>query len=201
MDTEVGVPIVRLADLSGPDAESVSRLVRAYLIQTEREKAAYLGSASADTDLPERYLLEVEHPARAYEGATVYVAELGNSPVGVVIVQQTAEAREIKRVWVDPSVRGHRVGSALIDATLNQMDLPIRLTVWDWRDGAIRLYVKRGFIPVPSWEDRPRLLCMEKPPTTDYGEPYVAESKDANHPSHECLSGLSLADSGQNESI
>ena len=172
MDTQVSSPIVRPVDLTGPDAKSVSRLVQAYLIQTEREKATYLDDTSKDAALPERYRQEVEHPARAYDGATVYVAELGNSPVGVVIVQQTAEAREIKRVWVDPSARGHRVGSALIDAALNQLDLPIRLTVWDWRDEAIRLYVKRGFLPVPSWEDRPRLLCMEKRPVASLRTPF-----------------------------
>ena len=161
MGTEPNSLIVRPADLSGPDAEAVSRLVQAYLMQTEREKATYLGDPFKSSDLPERYRQEVEHPARAYEGATVYVAELGNSPVGVVIVQHRAEAREIKRVWVDPNARGHRVGSALVDAALSLQDLPIRLTVWDWREDAIRLYGKRGFFPVPSWEERPRLLCME----------------------------------------
>ncbi len=130
-------------------------------MQTEREKATYLGGTFTDADLPERYRQEVDHPERAYQGAAVYVAGLGNSPVGVVVVQQTAGAREIKRVWVEPSARGHRVGAALIDAAIRQQDIPIRLTVWDWRDDAIRLYGKRGFIPVPSWEDRPRLLCME----------------------------------------
>jgi hypothetical protein len=98
---QVSSPIVRSVVLNGPDAKSVSRLVQAYLIQAEREKATYLGDTSTDADLPERYRQEVEYPACAYEGATVYVAELGNSPVRVVIVQQTAEAREIKRVWVD----------------------------------------------------------------------------------------------------
>ncbi|WP_091723188.1 GNAT family N-acetyltransferase [Pseudarthrobacter equi] len=162
MGTELRSLIVRPADLSGPDAEAVSRLVEAYLIQTEREKATYLGGTFRDAELPERYRQEVDHPERAYLSADVYVAELGNSPVGVVVVQQTAEAREIKRFWVEPGARGHRVGSALMDAAIRQQDLPIRLTVWDWRDDAIRLYGKRGFIPVPSWEDRPRLLCMEK---------------------------------------
>ncbi|MFW0772045.1 GNAT family N-acetyltransferase [Paenarthrobacter nitroguajacolicus] len=56
----------------------------------------------------------------------------GPDAVGVVIVQATPEAREIKRVWVDPAARGHRAGSALIDAALGR-------------------------------QDRPRLLCMEKP--------------------------------------
>ena len=161
---------IRLADLTSPDAGAVSRLVEAYLTHTELEKAAHLGGAG--TGLPERYRAEVDDPARAYENAQVYLAHLAGSPVGVVIVQQTPTAYELKRVWVDPTARGHRVGSALIDAALSRQDLPMRLTVWDWRDDAIRLYGRRGFVPVASWEDRPRLLCMERTrPSTATGAP------------------------------
>ncbi|WP_120337852.1 GNAT family N-acetyltransferase [Cryobacterium soli] len=151
---------IRLADLTGADAGAVSHLVEAYLTHTELEKATYLGGAGAR--LPERYRAEVDDPARAYENARVYLAHLAGSPVGVVIVQHTPTAYELKRVWVDPAARGHGVGSALIDAALSQQDLPTRLTVWEWRDDAIRLYGRRGFVPVASWEERPRLLCMER---------------------------------------
>jgi len=158
---------LRLADLSGPDADSVSRLVEAYLRQTEKEKATHVGGPAELADLPERYRQEVADPARAYGSATVHLAELDHAPVGVVVVQQTAGAREIKRLWVDPSARGRRAGSALLDAALNGADTPVRLTVWDWREDAVRLYRSHGFVPVPSWEDRPRLLCMELLPGAD----------------------------------
>lgn len=46
---------VRLADLAGPDKETVSPLVEAYLRQTESEKASHLGDTDAGADLPERY--------------------------------------------------------------------------------------------------------------------------------------------------
>jgi GNAT superfamily N-acetyltransferase len=151
---------IRPADLTGPDNEAVSRLVEAYLRQTEAEKALYLRQAHGGADLPGRYRAEVDDPALAYQNAVVYIAEL-DSPVGVLVVQRNVTTSEIKRVWVDPSARGRRVGSALIDAAVNQQNRPIRLTVWDWRDDAVRLYRSRGFIPVESWEDRPRLLCME----------------------------------------
>jgi GNAT superfamily N-acetyltransferase len=109
--------------------------------------------------------MRIDNPAQAYKNAVVYIAEVDYSPVGVVVIQQNLAAREIKRVWVDPRARGRRVGSALIDAALSQKDLPIRLTVWERRNDAIQLYRKRGFIPVTSWDDRPRLLCMEHRPT------------------------------------
>jgi ribosomal protein S18 acetylase RimI-like enzyme len=164
MDNELNSPSIRLADLAGPDCVTESHLVEAYLIQTEREKTNQFGETFTVPDLPERYTREIEDRATAYANATVHIAKLFDSPVGVVVVQHSAEAHEIKRVWVDPSARGHRVGSALIDAAISEHGLPIRLTVWDWRHAAIRLYGNRGFLHVPSWEDRPRLLCMERPP-------------------------------------
>lgn len=160
---------VRPADLAGPDAIEVSRLVKAYLLQTEREKAHHLGTAATDSGLPARYADEVEDPARAYTHATAHLAELGGVAVGVVVVQQLAYAVEIKRVWVDPQARGQRAGGALLDAAIAGHDLPIRLSVWDWRDEAIRLYRTRGFVTVPTWDDRPRLICMEKRPQPQVG--------------------------------
>lgn len=153
---------VRQAEFGGRDDAAVGRLVHAYLAQTEVEKALHLGTG-AGGELPQRYRNEVEDPEHAYAGARVYVAELNDSAVGLVVVQQAAATREVKRVWVDPSARGHGVGSALLDAALGADDLPVRLTVWDWRDDAIRLYLERGFAPVPSWDQRPRLTCMERP--------------------------------------
>lgn len=104
----------------------------------------------------------MDDPARTYADAVVYLAE-SDSPVGVVVVQRGDAASEIKRVWVDPRARGRRVGSALIDAVLRDHGPgPLRLTVWDWRDDAVQLYLARGFVRAESWEDRPRLVCMER---------------------------------------
>jgi ribosomal protein S18 acetylase RimI-like enzyme len=157
---------VRPADLDGPDNSAVGRLVEAYLKQTESEKASHLGEGDdAHTHgLPERYRDEVADPRRAYADSAVSVAEANGSLVGLVVVQQNKAVREIKRLWVDPGARGLRVGSALMDSALTRRDLPIRLTVWDWRDGPMRLYRSRGFDLVESWDDRPRLLCMELAP-------------------------------------
>jgi ribosomal protein S18 acetylase RimI-like enzyme len=154
---------IRSADLAGFDATVVSRLVKEYLLLTEHEKAHRLGTPFTGSDLPQRYVEEVEDPARAYETANVLLAELDDSPVGVVVVQQVGDGLEVKRLWVDPRARGQGVGSALLGAACGAQSLPIRLTVWDWRDDAIRLYRSRGFVVVPTWDDRPRLVCMEKP--------------------------------------
>lgn len=175
MQSDVDSVTIRGADLEGDDARAVSRLVEAYLVQTEAEKAEHLGasaSVSASVDgrgLPERYRSEVDDPRSAYAGAIVLLAELADEPVGVAVVQPSPDAREIKRVWVDPAARGRRVGSALLDAALDGHALPTRLTVWDWREAAVQLYRSRGFVEVPSWDDRPRLLCLERRPASASG--------------------------------
>lgn len=166
MDASSHAPRVRVADLSGSDEAAVSALVEAYLLQTEREKDAHLGGGSAAERLPGSYREEVDHPARAYEGATVFLAELDGRSVGVAVVRELVDAIELKRLWVDPRARGHRLGSALLDAVLSHRTRPVRLTVWDWRDDAITLYRSRGFVDVPSWEERARLRCLEYRPAT-----------------------------------
>lgn len=57
-------------------------------------------------------------------------------------------------------MRGRGVGSALLEAAVAATDGDVRLSVWDWRTGVIRLYESRGFAQVPSWDARERLVCM-----------------------------------------
>ncbi len=156
-------PLVRRAILGGEDSAEVGRLVEAYLRQTEREKAAHLPGAISDTgELPASYRAEAENPDTAYAGCSVYLAELGSTAVGVAVLRRAEDVTEIKRLWADPGARGRGVGSALLDAVLQEHPEPLRLSVWDWRSDAMRLYVSRGFIRVPSWDERPRLVCMER---------------------------------------
>jgi GNAT superfamily N-acetyltransferase len=157
-------PLVRRAILSGPDTAKVGRLVEAYLRQTEHEKAEHLPGAafSDDDELPASYRAEAASPDAAYAGSSVYLAELGSAAVGVAVLRRAEDATEIKRLWADPGARGRGVGSALLDAVLQEHREPVRLSVWDWRNAAIRLYLSRGFIRVPSWDARPRLICMER---------------------------------------
>ncbi|WP_181157490.1 N-acetyltransferase [Microbacterium sp. MYb62] len=87
--------------------------------------------------------------------------------VGVVVLSVSDDVAEIKRLWTEPEVRGRGVGSALLDAALHDAAAlgvaQVRLSVWDWRGGPMRLYESRGFERVPSWDDRERLVCMVRP--------------------------------------
>jgi len=159
-------PLIRLADLMGPDAVEVGAAVRTYLQQTESEKhlQEHGSILEPDVPLPDRYLREVDDPAAAYAEHRVRVAQLGDRIVGVVVLSVREGVAEIKRLWAEPEVRGRGVGSALLEAALRDAaDLDaaqVRLSVWDWRDGPVRLYESRGFERVPSWDDRERLVCM-----------------------------------------
>ena len=157
-------PTVRRALLAGPDSEQVGRLVGAYLRQTEHEKAVNLPlpPLGQDEELPPAYKAEADHPAAAFETAAVYLAEIDAKAVGVAIAKDVGGATEIKRLWADPQIRGRGIGSALLDAVLRESPGVVRLSVWDWRTQAVRLYESRGFVSVPSWDVRPGLVCMER---------------------------------------
>lgn len=156
---------MRDAELGGTDAVAVSDLVRAYLGQTEREKREHGPHAdmSSIEDLPRRYEIEVREPAVSYAGCVALLAEIDGRPAGVVIVKVDGAEAEITRLWADPAFRGRGVGSSLLDAAISATDGPVRLTVWEWRSAAIGLYSSRGFDRVPSWDERPGLVCMVRP--------------------------------------
>ncbi|KQR38432.1 hypothetical protein ASF80_02610 [Microbacterium sp. Leaf159] len=146
----------------------MSALVRTYLLQTEAEKHEH-GRAESPVSiaaLPPRYEREVADPRDSYADCTTMVAMIERQPVGVVIIRIDGGDAEIKRLWTDPDFRGRGLGSALLDAALALTSGRVRLSVWDWRAPAIRLYESRGFERVASWDDREGLVCMMRPDHT-----------------------------------
>jgi len=140
------------------DAAAVSALVGAYLRQTEAEK----GERGLAADIfPERYAREIYDPAAAFAGRHALIATVDGADVGLVVSSTVPEGTELSRVWTDPRARGRGVGTALLTAALNGAVRPVRLSVWDWREPAVRMYRAAGFEVVPSWDDRPGLMCLE----------------------------------------
>ncbi|SDZ05774.1 putative acetyltransferase [Herbiconiux ginsengi] len=159
--------LIREADLVGADANAVGAAARDYLRQTEQEKAeqGLTAPRADDAPLPRRYQDEVDDPRSAYEGCHVLVAEVDDEVVGLVVLKPQGVVTEIKRLWAAPRLRGRGIGSALLDAAIatGAGGGALRLSVWDWRTGAIRLYESRGFGRVASWDARDRLLCLQRP--------------------------------------
>lgn len=144
------------------DADAVAALVGEYLRQTELEKADR-GLAAPGAPLPARYAREIDAPAEAFGADRVLLAAVDGVDCGVVVVRTSPRGTELSRFWTAPSARGRGVGSALLDEALRGMNAPARLSVWRWRDDAVRLYRGRGFEVVAPWDDRADLLCLERP--------------------------------------
>uniref|UniRef100_A0AAU2VI51 GNAT family N-acetyltransferase n=1 Tax=Streptomyces sp. NBC_00008 TaxID=2903610 RepID=A0AAU2VI51_9ACTN len=158
------VAVVRRPGQSPASADGVSALLAAYHLLTEAEKGEPVADAAG---LPERYRAEVADPVSAFAGDVVLVALLGDAAVGCVVVTSSANGQaEIKRLWTDPEFRGRGIASALLDAALtraaeNGADT-LRLSVWEWRTGAIALYERLGFTVTESWDERAQLVCMRR---------------------------------------
>ncbi|WP_314225089.1 GNAT family N-acetyltransferase [Streptomyces zaehneri] len=158
-----GVVIVRWPGQS-PAAARPAELLAAYHLRTQAEK----GHPVADADaLPDRYRTEILNPRAAFADDTVLMALSGDTAAGCLVLTAPAGGRsEIKRLWTDPAFRGRGIASALIGAALahaakNSVGT-VRLSVWEWRTGAIALYERFGFTVAEPWESRDRLVCMER---------------------------------------
>jgi len=95
------------------------------------------------------------------------LAEIEGDIAGVIVVAAADQGRcEIKRLWTVPHARGLGVARALVQAAVDvaarRGDITVRLTVWSWREAALRLYERSGFVAVASWDARPSLVCMER---------------------------------------
>ncbi|WP_291045431.1 GNAT family N-acetyltransferase [Herbiconiux sp.] len=144
----------------GDSAAAFSALLTAYHLQTEHEKGQGVATAA---DLPRRYRAEIDDPASAFARDVVLLAGDGASaaPVGCVVLSGAAE---VKRLWVDPTARGQGLATALVraavDAAVVRGFTAVRLSVWEWRTGALALYERLGFEVVEPWDTRPGLVCL-----------------------------------------
>jgi ribosomal protein S18 acetylase RimI-like enzyme len=156
------------ADLAaGHTRQWLGKLLQDYHRKTEQEKAAHgIGTVSAGGLLPAKYQHEIDRPSEAFANSRVFIAHKDAAPIGMVVLTPVGQtAGEVKRLWVDPSLRGSGVGAALLREALLAAEEcgseSVRLTVWEWREPALRSYLRRGFRVVPSWEERAGLQCME----------------------------------------
>jgi putative acetyltransferase len=158
------VSIVRRPGRTLSVEDGLDALLAAYHLRTEAEK----GKPVADVnELPERYRAEISDPRTTFVDDVVLVALSGSTAVGCLVVTAPVDGRsEIKRLWTDPAHRGRGIASDLLGAALTQVAesgaSAVRLSVWNWRTGAITLYERLGFAVTESWDDRDQLVCMER---------------------------------------
>ncbi|WP_447008066.1 GNAT family N-acetyltransferase [Saccharothrix isguenensis] len=146
------------------DEPGLAALLTAYHLRTEAEK----GSAVADADaLPQRYRAEIADPRGAFADDVVLLARADGAAVGCLVVTAPVDGvAEVKRLWTEPPARGRGVATVLITEALDHLArtgvASVRLSVWNWRTGAIALYERLGFTVTSSWDPRPDLVCMHR---------------------------------------
>ncbi|MFJ6050585.1 GNAT family N-acetyltransferase [Streptomyces sp. NPDC092307] len=158
------VAIVRWPGQAPSAQDGPAALLAAYHLQTQAEK----GEAVAGVDeLPDRYRSEILDPRAAFTDDVVMLALSGDAVVGCLVVTTPIDGRsELKRLWTDPALRGRGIASSLVRAVLahaaENAVSAVRLSVWEWRAGAIALYERLGFTVTESWDERDQLVCMER---------------------------------------
>lgn len=114
------------------------------------------------------------HTAFAGDGGAFLLAVVGGEIAGCVALALLTEdtigdTGEIKRMYVTPSLRRHRVGAALLAALEEQARRlgyrRLRLETGDRQPEAVALYARAGYTPIApygAFADDPTTLCMEK---------------------------------------
>jgi DNA-binding MarR family transcriptional regulator/GNAT superfamily N-acetyltransferase len=118
----------------------------------------YEAASVVQRDTPEAIQKIIDTP-----GSGVWLAYMDESPVGCVVLKKLRSipfAGECKRLYVQPSARGHRIAGKLLDA---QEDFArgkglrwIYLDSYDDLKVAIALYRKRGYLSCERYNDNPQ---------------------------------------------
>ncbi|HZU61076.1 MAG TPA: ribosomal protein S18-alanine N-acetyltransferase [Solirubrobacteraceae bacterium] len=96
---------------------------------------------------PAMFVLELAKPSTIALGAVLADPRSGQDLAGYVICSRYAEVWHIMNVAVDPPVRRRGIGSALLEAMIEQAgaEEPFTLEVRPSNTGAIALYERFGF--------------------------------------------------------
>jgi GNAT superfamily N-acetyltransferase len=147
-------PTVDVREVTPEDDEAVVALMTAYLTWAHAILRERYGVDEPPTDpsLVRDSLAALRRPL-----ATILIAEQRGHAIGVGAVRGlTGDVAEIKRMYVDPAVRGLRVGAALLDRLLSEARRSgarvARLDTAGFMTEAQRLYQSRGFTERSPYE-------------------------------------------------
>ena len=110
--------------------------------------------------------------------AVCLLANLDGQPIGCVGVEPHGQTGELKRMYVEPSARGHGIGRRLLEAAEQAAaDLgctALRLETGTEQPEALALYESAGWTHIPRYgyfRDDPTTICLEKPVLV-WSQPY-----------------------------
>ncbi len=90
----------------------------------------------------------------------LYLAYCDQTPAGCIALRQLDDHRcEMKRLYVRPQFRRHRIGRALVNKVISDARAigyrHLLLDTFPFLDIAIRMYEKLGFRYIPKYNDSP----------------------------------------------
>lgn len=135
----------------------------AMLLRQQPEFQRYLTLQNYDSEL--EHLWDKYGPP----GGRLYLARVDGTAAGCVALRQIdRESCELKRLYVRPAFRGHGLAGRLVDQVLSDAGASgyraVLLDTFPFLEDAIRLYQKRGFREVPSYNGTPmqQLIYLRK---------------------------------------
>lgn len=97
------------------------------------------------------------------------IVERADAAVGCGAIRIADGYGELKRMWVDPALRGHRLGIRILEALIDEarrLKLPVlRLETGISQPEALGLYARFGFVNIPAfgeYKPDPLSVFMER---------------------------------------
>lgn len=90
----------------------------------------------------------------------LYIAKVEDEAVGCIGLRKIDDENcEMKRLYVKPAFRGHKIANKLVELIINDAKeigyKSILLDTLPFLEGAIRLYKKLGFFEIDSYNNSP----------------------------------------------
>jgi ribosomal protein S18 acetylase RimI-like enzyme len=150
------MPLIALLNQDIPSPAGTLRLrpetaadeeFRFCLFCESRPEFALLPAAMRETVSRQQFRAQTAGYAAQFPGASLLIVEQDGTPIGRLAVAGTAEHLHLIDIAVIPPLRGSGAGSALLLALMRQTSI-LRLHVVKTNAGALRLYLRLGFLPV-----------------------------------------------------
>jgi GNAT superfamily N-acetyltransferase len=138
-------------------------------VTTSGDPALLALVAAQEREVMSRYGVADAGPGLSPDAACL-LARLDGRPVGCVALGSLGGGvGEVKRMYVDPAARGHRIGRLLLqgveDLAAARGDRLLRLEAGTEQPEALRLYRGSGWREIPCYgyfRDDPTTVCFEK---------------------------------------
>jgi len=155
-------PVVLRRLSTADDMGGVAVLMAAYIAEIRRNLLEGHGLRLEDATPDSGKIVEIA--ALLEPPQSLYLAEVDGQPVGTCGLKQvTPDVAEIKRMYVDPAVRGHGAGRALLQRVIDDARAAgyrgLQLETAIWMVEAHALYHSCGFVDAAPFPD-PEFGCV-----------------------------------------